>query len=183
MPASSPRGGTHTGMSDHGSTFCFSRKSAFTQVKFAFDLSAVLIPFEHFANTELFGRPGRVVNSGLAFLDHANGPFRQIARIDELHRIARIAGREHFATAIDPHRPISKAIRLDLPVRRSSPGRMMSVFSGNHFPLPFPKAPSAGRRARTSTRSKFRAFPSSHRRLRISRAAPFSSMPGLLLSA
>src|SRR5207249_5105558 len=37
-------------------------------------------------------------------------PLRQIAPIDELHRIARITRRQHFASAIDPHRPIGEAV-------------------------------------------------------------------------
>src|SRR6476646_9767465 len=44
IPASSPRGGTHTGISDQGATFCSSRKSVLTHVKLALELFALLIP-------------------------------------------------------------------------------------------------------------------------------------------
>src|SRR5205823_11491986 len=44
IPASSPRGGTHTGMSDQGATLWASRKSVLTQVKLALELFAFLIP-------------------------------------------------------------------------------------------------------------------------------------------
>src|SRR5207253_1215091 len=34
----------------------------------------------------------------------------QIAPVDELDRIARITRRQHFASAINPHRPIGEAV-------------------------------------------------------------------------
>ena len=43
-PSMSPRGGTQTGMSDHGSTFCAARKSASTQINVAAEFSAALMP-------------------------------------------------------------------------------------------------------------------------------------------
>src|SRR5258706_3359168 len=43
-PASSPRGGTQTGMSDHAETFCAARKSASTQVNWALVFVTFLMP-------------------------------------------------------------------------------------------------------------------------------------------
>src|SRR5207237_7050536 len=44
-PASSPRGGIQTGISDHGPTFCCSRKSVFTHFRFSFVLCVSLMAF------------------------------------------------------------------------------------------------------------------------------------------
>ena len=109
-------------MSDHGATFCVSRNSASAQVNFAFEFERRFDSIQHLADAELLRRSGRVVDSGLAVLHHPDGPFRQIARIDELHRIVRIARREHFAAAIDPHRPVGEAVGLVAADRRSGPG-------------------------------------------------------------
>src|SRR5438067_6755457 len=49
--------------------------------------------FEHRPYPKRLVRTGRVVDAGLAPLHHANDPFREVPAIDELHRIARIAGR------------------------------------------------------------------------------------------
>src|ERR1700751_26616 len=42
---------------------------------------------KHPTDAEGFGRSSRFVNSCLAVLSHANGPFSKITRIDELNRI------------------------------------------------------------------------------------------------
>src|SRR5215211_6999541 len=47
-------------------------------------LQGGLNSIQHRADAEGFGRSGRIVNSSLAVLDHANGPFSKITRIDEL---------------------------------------------------------------------------------------------------
>src|SRR5919204_6729067 len=60
---------------------------------------------EHSAEPERFGRAGGIVNSSLAILHHADRPFGQITGINELNGISWVSGREHFAAAIDPHRP------------------------------------------------------------------------------
>src|SRR5207253_3647211 len=67
-------------------------------------------PIEHAADPQPPRRAGGVVDSSLAFFGHANGPLRQIAPVDELHRIARITRRQHFTSAINPHRPVGEAV-------------------------------------------------------------------------
>src|SRR5215470_12995463 len=47
-------------------------------------LQGALDSIEHSADAESFGRSGRVVNSCLSVLSHADGPFSKITRIDEL---------------------------------------------------------------------------------------------------
>ena len=107
IPNSSP---AHTGMSDHASTFCCLRNSASAQVNVAFEFSAVLIPSSMPPIAKFLRRAGGVVDSGLPIFRHANGPFRQITSINELYRIARITRCQDFASAIDPHRPVSETI-------------------------------------------------------------------------
>src|SRR5204862_1679798 len=87
---------------------------------------------EHLTDAVLLRGPGRVVNSGRAALDHANSPFGEIARVDELHRIARLAGREHFAAAIDAHRPVGEAIGL-VAWTNDQPGANDQRFPGKPF--------------------------------------------------
>src|SRR5205085_6361916 len=67
---------------------------------------------EHLADAEFLRRAGRVIDTSLALLHHANDPFSQIAAVDDLHRIAWIARREHFAAAIEPYGPVSETIAL-----------------------------------------------------------------------
>src|SRR5207237_1969158 len=61
---------------------------------------------------ERLGGTSCVRNSGLAIFRHTDCPFRQIARVDELHRIARLAGCHDFAAPVDAHWPIRKTISL-----------------------------------------------------------------------
>ena len=87
---------------------------------------------EHSADAEWFRRAGCIVNSGLAVLDHADRPFGEVAGINELHGVVRRTWREHFTAAIDPYRPVCKrSVSSRGPT--ISPGRMISVFPGNHF--------------------------------------------------
>src|SRR5258708_29973769 len=65
---------------------------------------------KHFLHRQLRLRTGRVVSAGVALLDHADRPFSQVARVDELDRVGRFAGGQDLATAIDAHRPIGEAI-------------------------------------------------------------------------
>ena len=80
--------------------------------KFRVRLQGALNSIEHPADAERFGRSGRVVNSCLAILGHANGPFSKITRIDELNGIVLLSRRQHVASTIDAHRPIRKAVAL-----------------------------------------------------------------------
>ena len=45
-------------------------------------------------------------------LGHPNGPFREVARVDELHGVARSPRCENGAAAVDAHRPIREPIRF-----------------------------------------------------------------------
>src|ERR1700720_2617456 len=67
---------------------------------------------EHPTDFERLGGAGCVINSSLAIFRHADCPFGQVSRVDELHWIAWFAGGQHFAASIDAHRPISEAIGL-----------------------------------------------------------------------
>src|SRR5882724_13265129 len=73
-------------------------------------MECILDFVEHLTDFEWLGGTGCVVNSSLAIFRHADCPFGQIARVDELHRIAWFAGGQHFASAIDSYGPISEAI-------------------------------------------------------------------------
>jgi hypothetical protein len=53
-----------------------------------------------------------VVGAGCCTFDHADGPFRQIANVDQLYEALGTAGREHFAATSDTHRPVSKTISV-----------------------------------------------------------------------
>src|SRR4029079_14612835 len=65
---------------------------------------------EHVAHRDRAGRIAEVVATGEALLDAAARELREIAHVDELHRIFRRAGREHLAAARDAPRPIGEAI-------------------------------------------------------------------------
>ena len=67
---------------------------------------------EHLTDFERLGGAGCVINSSLLVFRHADCPFGQVARVDELDRIAWLARGQHFAPAIDAHRPIRKTIGL-----------------------------------------------------------------------
>src|SRR5205807_2076082 len=67
---------------------------------------------EHLTDFERLGGTSCIINSGLAIFRHTDCPFRQIARVDELHRIARLAGCHDFAAPVDAHWPIRKTISL-----------------------------------------------------------------------
>src|SRR5205814_6438636 len=75
-------------------------------------LQSALNSIKHPGDAERFGRSSRVVNSCLAILGHANGPFSKITRIDELDRIAWISRRQHVSGTVDANRPIRKAVAL-----------------------------------------------------------------------
>src|SRR6266480_1801969 len=67
---------------------------------------------EHLTDFERLGGTGCVINSGLAIFRHPNRPFRQVARVDELHRIGWFARCQDFAAPVDAHWPIRKTISL-----------------------------------------------------------------------
>src|SRR5437016_10019708 len=67
-----------------GLHFLLSQKFLAYPGKLRVRLQGALNSIEHPADAERFGRSGRVVNSCLTILGHANGPFRKIACIDEL---------------------------------------------------------------------------------------------------
>ena len=73
-------------------------------------IQRALDPVEHAANSQLLRRSSGVVDSGRPIFRHPNGPFCQISRINELHRIARVARRQHFAPAVNPYWPIGEAV-------------------------------------------------------------------------
>ncbi len=66
--------------------------------------------FQHFSNRKLLLRSSRVIDSGSALLNHAYGPLREVAYVDELHRVARLARSQHFAAQCNTQRPIREAI-------------------------------------------------------------------------
>src|SRR4029453_12570423 len=92
--------------------FLLSQKFFAYPSKLRVRLQGALNSIEHSADAERFGRPGRVVNSFLTILRHANGPFGKITRVDELDGIVWISRRQHVSGAIDSHRPIREAIAL-----------------------------------------------------------------------
>src|SRR4029453_8269656 len=107
---------------------------------------------EHRTDFERLGGAGCVINSGLAIFRHADCLFRQVARIDELHRIAWFPGSHDFTASVDAHRQIRKTIApppRSMPtgqyVKRSvssrgptiRPGRTINVFPANHFSASF----------------------------------------------
>jgi hypothetical protein len=53
-----------------------------------------------------------IEHAGSPLLGQADGPFGEVADVDELHRVAPVARRQDLATAGQPHRPISEAIGL-----------------------------------------------------------------------
>ena len=67
---------------------------------------------EHVAHDQRPGRPGGVEDARRARLGHADRPLGEVARVDELHRIAAVAGRQHLAAARQAHRPVGEAIGL-----------------------------------------------------------------------
>src|SRR6266542_4959486 len=75
-------------------------------------MECIFDPVEHLTDSERLGGTGGTINPSLAILCHSNRPFRQVSRIDELNGIAWITGREHFASAVDAHRPVGEAIGL-----------------------------------------------------------------------
>ena len=72
----------HTGMSDHGCTFCSVKNSSSHPRELRVRLQRIFDSVEHAANADRFGRASRIVNSSLAILDHPNRPLRQ----DHVHR-------------------------------------------------------------------------------------------------
>src|SRR6267142_2159948 len=92
--------------------FLLSQKFLAYPSKLRVRLQGALNSVQHPADAEEFGRAGRVVNSCLTVLGHANGPFSKIPRIDELDGIVWLSRRQHLSGTIDAHRPIRKAVAL-----------------------------------------------------------------------
>src|SRR5262249_19356265 len=80
-------------------------------------LQGLLNSIQHPADAERFGGSGCVINSCLAVLGHANGPFSKITRIDELDWIAWLSWPPHISGTIPAPRPIRKDVAL--PPRRA----------------------------------------------------------------
>ena len=45
-------------------------------------------------------------------LGQADRPLGEVARVDELHGVAAVAGGEHVAPAVEAHRPVGEAVAL-----------------------------------------------------------------------
>src|SRR5882757_8872758 len=95
-----------------GLHFLLSQKVLAYPGKLRLRLQCGLNSVQHLTDPEGFGRSGRVVNSCLTVLGHANRPFSKITRIDELDGIVWLSRRQHVSGTIDAHRPIRKAVAL-----------------------------------------------------------------------
>src|SRR6266700_4737361 len=95
-----------------GLHFLLSQKFLAYPSKLRVRLQGALNSVQHLANAEGLGRSGRVVNSCLTVLGHANGPFSKITRVDELDGIVWLSRRQHLSGTIDAHRPMRKAVTL-----------------------------------------------------------------------
>ena len=101
----------------------------------------------------------------MPLFDEANRELREIARVDELHRVGGIARREHLAAACDARGPVREAVAV---VARSDdqagrtivarPGNAFSAsFSASAFSPPYVSlrsSPPSGLRARSWRRSR-----------------------------
>src|SRR5215831_20732953 len=115
-----------------GLHFLFSQKFFANPDKLRVRLQGALNSIEHSADAEGFGRSGRVVNSCLMVLGHANGPFSKITRIDELDGIAWLSRRQHVSGTIDTYRPVRKAVAF-VPRADDQSGANDQSFSGKPF--------------------------------------------------
>src|SRR5215211_8586381 len=93
-----------------GLHFLLSQKFFVYPGKLRVRLQGAFNSIEHPLDAEGFGRSGRVVNSSLTVLGHANGPFSKITSIDELDGIVWLSRRQHVSGTIDAHRPIREAV-------------------------------------------------------------------------
>jgi len=107
IPSSPCLEGTHTGTSDQASTFCFSRNSAGTHTRCASLRTPCGIPRELAGREPLLG-PGRVEDAHGPPLEDPNDPGREVANVDELHRVRAVARGEDVAAARQAHRPVGK---------------------------------------------------------------------------
>ena len=55
-------------------------------------------------------RAGGVEVSRDRFLRHSDGPLGEVALVDDLIRVVRVAGREHLSSLLDPHGPVGEAV-------------------------------------------------------------------------
>ena len=67
---------------------------------------------QHLVHGDRVGGTAGVEHADGPLFGHANGPFGQVAGIDELHRVAPIARRQDLATARQPHGPVGEAVGL-----------------------------------------------------------------------
>ena len=69
-------------------------------------------PVEHRFHRQLETGAHGVEDPERLRLGETNHPLRQVAGVDELHRIVTVAGREDVAAPIETHRPVGEPIGL-----------------------------------------------------------------------
>src|SRR5829696_316093 len=109
-PAESPRGGTQTGMSPHGLTFCASRKSASTHVRCASFATAARTPPSISPIVSSARGPVALYVPTVPFSAHRTMNSARSRASMICTGVERRARREHLAAALQPHRPVREPV-------------------------------------------------------------------------